>query len=39
MEQSEDEIIQKSVKNVYIVIEKCYFHMNMILLVFHVDST
>ena len=26
-------------KNVYIVIETCYFHMNMKELVFHADST
>ena len=37
MELTEDEILEKYSKIVDIVIEICYFHMNMSLVVFHVD--
>ena len=37
MEVTEHQIIENCGKKVDIVIEKCYYHLNMNLVVFHVD--
>ena len=39
MEVTEDEVNKETLNNVSTAIEMCHFHMNLNLLVFHVDRT